>query len=170
MPKKNYVSLPYVPGINHKLKTAFSKAGLEISFKSGRNLQSILTNRNKPKLPKNSCPGCYRVPCICGGSYIGHTKKRANTRFGEHEKAIFIGNTADSALSEHSIINCPEEVDWENASTISTEPHYFKRCVREALEIQKEKVGPRKDKLINREDGQYVTTKTWLGLFDKINK
>ena len=53
---------------------------------------------------------------------------------------------------------------------ICTEPRYFKRCVREALEIQKEEVGPRKDKLINREAGQYVTTKTWLSLLEQISK
>ena len=53
---------------------------------------------------------------------------------------------------------------------ISTEPRYFNRCVREALEIQKEEVGPRKDKLINREAGQYVTTKTWLSLLEQISK
>ena len=52
---------------------------------------------------------------------------------------------------------------------ISTEPRYFKRCIREALEIQKEEIGPRKDKIINREAGQYVTTKTWLSLLEKIS-
>ena len=106
---------------------------------------------------------------MCGGHYLGQTKKRTNTRFGEHGKAIFNGNASDSALSAHAI-ECPYEVDWENASTISTEPSYFKRCVREALEIQKEEIGPRKDKIINREAGLYVTTKTWLNLLEKIEK
>ena len=163
------VSLPYISTISHKLKNAFSKAGLKTVFKSGTNLQSLLTNRNKPKLPRNSCPGCYRVPCLCGGHYVGQTKKRTNARLLEHEKAIFLGNIKDSALSEHSV-NCPHEVDWENAATIATEPRYFRRCVREALEIQKEEIGPRKEKIINREAGLYVTTNTWLSLFEKVNK
>ena len=165
-----FISLPFVPGISKQLKKVFSQAGLRVAFKSGRNLQSILSNRNKPKLPPNSCPGCYRIPCLCGGHYIGETKKRANVRFKEHEKAIFKGQKADSALSEHAVDNCSMGIDWENASMISTEPRYFKRCVRESLEIQREKIGHRKDKIINREAGKYVTTTTWLSLFEKINK
>ena len=152
------------------MKKVYLNAGIDLISKSGRNLQGLLTNRNKPKLPRNSCPGCYSVPCGCGGNYIGQTKKRTNTRFKEHEKAIFLGNSGDSALSEHAIHKCSDEVDWGNASMISTEPRYFKRCVREALEIQKEKVGPRKEKLINREAGLYVTTNTWLTLLQKISK
>ena len=162
-----FVSLPYIPGVSQKLKAEFSKAGLNTVFKSGTNLQTILTSRNKPTLPTNSYPGCYRVPCNCGGYYTGQTKKKASTRFEEHKKAIFTGNAKDSALSEHAI-QCPNDVDWDNASTLSTEPFYFKRCVREALEIQKEKVGPRGDKIINRDEGLYVTTKSWLSLLQKI--
>ena len=131
-------------------------------------MQTLLTNRNKPKLPKNSCPGCYRVPCKCGGNYIGQTKKQKVSRFNEHEKAIFQGNTADSALSEHSI-NCTHDIDWENASTISNDTNYQQRCVREALEIQKENIGPNKEKLINREAGLYVTSSAWLTLLNKLN-
>jgi len=165
-----FVSLPYIPGVSGKLKRIFMNAGLKVVFKSGRNLESILSHRNKPKLPYNSCPGCYRVPCLCGGHYIGQTKKRVNVRFREHEKAIFQGIAHDSALSDHSIQNCSQTVDWEKASMISTEPRYFKRCIREALEIQKEKVGKRKDKVINREAGLYVTSNTWLNLLEKISK
>ena len=165
-----FVSLPYVPGISGKLKKVFSDAGFKLVFKSGRNLESILSNRNKPKLPPNSCPGCYRIPCNCGGHYLGQTKKRAVTRFVEHKKAIFHGYTDDSALSEHAIDRCSEDIDWSNAKMISTEPQYFKRCVRESLKIQKEKLSVRKEKIINREDGLYVTTNTWLTLLQDVSK
>ena len=165
-----FVSLPYIPGISGKLKKVFSDVGFNVAFKSGRNLESMFTSRNKPKLPRNSYPGCYKVPCFCGGNYIGHTKKKGYSRFGEHEKAIYSGHTADSALSEHAINKCSKDIDWENASMINTEPRYFKRCIREALEIQKEQVGSRKEKLINREEGLYVTTSTWKNLLQKIAK
>ena len=167
--KNMFVSLPYVPGIDKKLKKVFSKAGLNVVYKSGRNLESVLSNRNKPKLSPNSCPGCYRIPCHCGANYIGETKKRAVTRFEEHEKAIFKGLTSDSALSEHALKSCDKGIDWENSSTICTEPRYFKRCIREALEIQREESNPKRDTIINRESGKYVTTRTWLNIFDKIN-
>ena len=65
-------------------------------FKSGRNLSSMLTSRNKPKLPPNSLPGVYRIPCKCCGRYVGHTGKQISTRDTEHQKAVFIGNTRKS--------------------------------------------------------------------------
>ena len=60
--------------------------------------------------------------------------------------------------------------DWDNAKSIATEPQYFKRCIREALEIQRERVGPRKDTIINRENEKYVTIQIWLELFEKISQ
>ena len=167
--KTKYVSLPFIPVLSYKLKRAFSKAGYKTMFKSGKNLQSILTSRNKPKLPPNSYPGTYRIPCSCDSRYIGMSGKKNLTRFGEHEKAIFNGKWKDSALADHTR-TCTGNIDWDKASTISTEPHYFQRCVREALEIQKEQVGPRGNKIINKENGQYVTTNTWINLLKKINK
>ena len=144
-----YVSLPFIPHLNNKLKTAFQKVGYKTMFKSGRNLEAILTSRNKAKLPKNSYPGVYRISCSCDGDYIGQSKKQNRTRVQEHQKAIFKEKWKDSALAEHTK-DCTSLVNWENASTISNESHYFKRCVREALEIQKEKVGPNGDKIINK--------------------
>ena len=61
-------------------------------------------------------------------------------------------------------------MEWEDVTTVSTEPHYFQRCIREALEIQREEIGPNGDKIINKEKGQYVTTNTWLPILNKVNK
>ena len=56
---KKTVKLPWIPGISLKLRKAFRKAGYRVVFKSNANLQTILTARNKPKLPPNSFPGVY---------------------------------------------------------------------------------------------------------------
>ena len=97
---KTFVSLPYVPDLSKKLRNVFEKAGFITMFKSGRNLTSILTSRNKPKLPPNSYPGVYKVPCKCTGNYIGHTGKQVQTRGNEHKKAVFLGHWDESGLSE----------------------------------------------------------------------
>ena len=165
--EKKFVSLPFVSTISKKLKTVFRKAGFTTRFKSGRNLSSILTSRNKQQLPPNSYPGVYRVPCKCKGRYIGHTGKQTQTRGTQHEKAVFKGNYKDSALSEHTN-TCQAGIDWENFVTISTEPHYYKRAVREALEIQREEVNDSTNSIINQEAGQYVTTDTWRPILKKI--
>ena len=80
----------------------------------------------------------------------------------------FKGNTKDDAIAEHAdICNC--ELDWERTKTIAVEPIWFRRKVREALEIRRLKTGPEQQKGLNRDLGDYVTTRTWSTLFDKIN-
>ena len=85
----------------------------------------------------------------------------------EHDKAIYLHNWNDSALSEHTKV-CNEGVNWDNFQTMSTQPDYFKRSVMEALEIQREEVCNVDHPLINDRAGQYVTTNVWKPLFAKI--
>ena len=164
---KKFVSLPFVKGVSNKLRKVFQKAGFTTMFKSGRNLSSMLTSRNKPKLPPNSLPGVYRIPCKCCGRYVGHTGKQISTRDTEHQKAVFNGNTKKSALAVHTE-TCQQEVDWGNVCTLSVQPFYYRRAVMEALEIQREEVCNSQHKIINPQAGQYVTTNSWKPLLKRI--
>ena len=58
---------------------------------------------------------------------------------------------------------------WDNVKTLSVEPVWFRRKVREALEIRRLGTGPSKPKGLNRDNGDYVTTNDWQTVFDKIN-
>ena len=172
-PKKNkdpdthYTSLPWIPNLSTKLQKVFRNAGCKVSFKSPRNLESILTNKNKPQLPPNSQPGVYFVPTGCASGYTGESKKQIRTRNLEHEKAVFKGDTKD-AIAEHKE-NCDCDIDWTAVKTLAVEPMWFKRKVREALEIRRLKTGPNEPKGLNRDLGDYVTTDSWSTLFNKIN-
>ena len=64
--KKQTITLPWIPGLSSKLKKIYRKAGFKVVFKSSLNIQRILTSKNKSKLPKNSFPGAYKIPCSCG--------------------------------------------------------------------------------------------------------
>ena len=163
-----YTSLPWIPGLSQKLKKSFKKFGCEISFKSPRNLNSILTNKNKPQLPPNSQPGVYFIPTGCKKGYTGETKKRIRIRDTEHEKAVFKGDVEADALAEHSQ-TCDCDINWEHTKTIAIEPVFFRRKVREALEIRRLKTGPNDTNGLNRDYGDYVTTNTWQPLLEKIN-
>ena len=166
-PPKKFVSLPFIPNLGNKLKNVFLKAGFTVMFKSGRNLSSILTSRNKSKLPKNSYPGVYKAPCKCRSNYIGHTGKKVLSRGTEHEKSVFSGNWDHSALARHCK-DCQEGIDWERFCTISTQPYYYRRAIMEALQIQREEVCNSEHKIINDRSGLYVTTDTWKPLFKRI--
>ena len=159
--------MPWIPGVSNKLKKVFKKAGCELSFKSPRNLTSILTTRNKPKLPPNSQPGVYFISTECKKGYTGETKKRVSTRNIEHEKAVFKGDTED-ALAEHSQ-GCDCHIKWEDTKTLAIEPVWFRRKVRESLEIRRLKTGPNEQNGLNKDNGDYVTTSVWNSLFNQIN-
>ena len=118
-------------------------------------------------MPPNSQPGVYFVPTGCQSGYTGETKKRISTRNTEHEKAVFTGYTKDAIAEHKESCDCP--MDWEKTKTIAVEPIFFRRKVREALEIRRLKCGPENTKGLNRDLGDYVTTNTWSTLFDKVN-
>ena len=72
----NLKKLPWIPNISPKIKREFKKIGKDIAFTSGKNLQQILCQKNKPKLLPNSQPGVYQLDCLCNGKYIGLSKKK----------------------------------------------------------------------------------------------
>ena len=163
-----YTSLPWIPHLSQKLKRAFKQADCTVSFKSPRNLESILTSKNKPRLPSNSQAGVYFVPTGCGSGYTGETKKQIRTRNTEHEEAVFKGNKNGDAIAEHAA-SCNCEIHWNKTKTVAVEPVWFKRKVRESLEIRRLKTGPHESRGLNRDLGDYVTTNSWSSLLDKIN-
>ena len=55
-----------VPNISPKIKREFKKIGKDIAFTSGKNLQQILCQKNKPKLLPNSQPGVYQIARAIG--------------------------------------------------------------------------------------------------------
>ena len=80
---------------------------------------------------------------------------------------VFIGDK-DDALAEHSE-SCNCTIDWGKTKMIAVESEFFRRKVREALEIRRLKCGPSNTKGLNRDLGDYVTTNTWENLFTKVN-
>ena len=44
---------------------------------------------------------------------------------------------------------------------LKSESNYFKRSIREALEIKCKKTGPNQTKGLNRDIGKYVTSNAW---------
>ena len=116
-----YTSLPWIPGLSQKLQRVFKNAGCKVSFKSPRNLESILTSRNKPKLPPNSQPGVYFVPTGCASGYTRESKRQIRTRNLEHERAVFKGDTKGDAIAEHKD-SCECQMNWDAVKTLAVEP------------------------------------------------
>ena len=152
----NIVKLPWIPVVGPKLRKIFRKNGFNVVFTSQSSLANILCN-NKCPFPPNSTAGVYQVDCKCGAEYIGETKKRICTRVSEHRKAAENENWKSSGLTEHCK-DCNDGVLWSEAKTICCESDYWRRKVREGLEIMK--CQPTLNK-----DGGLGVSDSWKALF-----
>ena len=121
------------------------------------------------KLPPNSNPGIYKIPCPCGvPPYVGKTKLRTCKRLGQHQEYIHKEQWERSGAAQHAK-TCPAGPDFGNATMLKTENRHFERSVREALEIQRHRSAP-KFGGINQDEGQYVKTSFWMPFMDNITK
>ena len=80
------------------------------------------------------------------------------------------GNWEPSGATEHTK-ECHEQFNWIYPRTIAIMSNMYKRKVREDLEINRLKTlnETRKTfKILNRDNGDYVTTNSWKQLFGKI--
>ena len=64
------------------------EASYRTVFKSSANLKTLLTSKNKSKLPKLDHPGVYMIDCNCRKKYVGETKLKIATRMEQHQKSI----------------------------------------------------------------------------------
>ena len=167
---KNPKKLPWIPNISPKIKCEFKKIGNNISFTSGKNLQQILSQKNKPKLLPNSQPGVYQSDCSCNGKCIGESKKRVLTRCIEHQQDSISGKWESSGAAERTK-ECHGQFNWLHLKAIRISPYMCKRKICEALEINKLKTINEKDKtftVLNKDNDHYVTTNSWKPLFMKM--
>ena len=84
------------------------------------------------------------------------------TRLKKHSADIIHNRTKKSALAEHSH-NTSHHICMEKASLIAKEDHYYKRRVREALEIEK------MDKTLSKDDGLKLS-ELWKPTINQIKR
>ena len=164
--KKQTITVPWTPKIGPKIKKEIQKFGFRVAFKTGPNLNSILC-KNKDKLMPNSYPGVYELKCSCGSAYNGETKKKVITRSIEHQQGSIKGNWTSSGATEHTkeYHGC---FDWLHPKTLSIKNSYYDRKVRESLEIDMAVVKYGQEKVLNRDNGNFVKTNAWKPLFRKM--
>ena len=163
------VTLPLIPGVLPSLKKAFWKASVKVAFKAGANLQTILSKKNRVKLPPNSNPGVYKIHCPCGiPPYVGKTKLKTCTRLGQHQHYISKEQWEKSGAAQYAK-TCPVGPDFANGTMLKTENRHFERSVGESLDIQRRRSKPKFGRM-NQDDGQYVKTSFWMPFMDTITK
>ena len=160
------IMLPWIPKITPRLKRVYKKVGYDVAFKFGKDLGSILSLKNKAKLPKKSYPGVYQIPCSCGITpYCGQTKKRIDTRLGENWTKVDKEEVENTLHSK----NCPGEIQFDVASTVAVIHNEFTRKVRETMETRKHDCHHSLGGM-NRDKGPYVTATFCIPLMKYLKK
>jgi hypothetical protein len=107
--------------------------------------------------------GVYKVECSCKKCYIGEIKIFFQVRIKEHGDDISRERIGASTLAEHSN-DTKHHMCLKDTKILAKENHYFKRRIREAIEIIKH------GNNLNR-DGGLEINENWLPLIhNKSNK
>ena len=132
-------------------------------------MKTILTSKNKSRLPDHSYPGVYKIPCEKHpkNPYIGETKLQIRTRNDQHQGYVEKEQWENSGAAAHS--RTCDGIQWNDITTLKVENKRFDRKVRETLEIQFHNCGPDKGGM-NIDNGSYVKTKFWTPFFTCLRK
>ena len=95
------------------------------------------------------------------------TKKKIISRSIEHHQESIKGNWRSSGAIKHTK-ECHGYFDWLHPENLSMKNRYYDRKVRESLEIYMAVVRYGQEKVLNRDNGNFVKTNAWKPLFRKM--
>ena len=119
-----------------------------MAFAPSKSLRTIFDKAKDPTDPKNH-KVVYRIPCPCGEAYIGENGRSIVIRLKEHRAYLRYKRIKNSSITEHSH-NTKHRIFLQNPNILVIVTNYYKRKVREAVEIGK------CGKKFNRDDGLKV--------------
>ena len=103
----------------------------------------------------------YKIVCSCGAPYKGETGRSFRTRFCEHSADIRYDRVHKSTLAEHSS-STKHHICLESAQILAKEDNFFKRKLKEAIEISYHSIN------LNRDDGWSISP-SWQPLLSMLN-
>ena len=139
--KKPRAGMPYIRGTSEVLQRTFRKYGANIYHKPYNTIRQQVT-RVKDRTDKmKKCGIIYHIKCdSCEGDYVGETARQLDIRLKEHM------SRSSSAIYEH----CEGEghkIRPENTKVLMSEDNFWKRKVKEAIEIRQRRPS------LNRDEG-----------------
>ncbi|XP_074026482.1 uncharacterized protein [Leptinotarsa decemlineata] len=130
-PSQPVLALPYIRGLSERIKRIGSKYNIRTCFRSGNTIRSSLTKTRPPNADCDSKNCIYLIPCECGKSYIGETKRPSNVRTAEHKKHTQRGETSKSGIADH-VWTHQHNIEWSQAEISHREEHWFRIKFKEA--------------------------------------
>jgi hypothetical protein len=108
------VVLPFSNLTSGKLGNVLKHQGLNVCYNSRGNLKELIGGVKKGR-PRRERSGIYLIRCKkCKKLYYGQTKRRLESREGEHDRAIRLKQPEKSAVADHCLKcrhqKCPAEL------------------------------------------------------------
>ena len=142
--------LPYVKGLSESIKNVGKKHGIQIYFRGGNTIKSLLmTPKDKDHITKKSGI-IYRFKCKrvdCEDEYIGESSRTFGERYKEHLKA-------PSPIYDHHTTR-GHETSLENFSIVGREDQNLTRAIKEAIYIRENNPS------LNKNIGKYHLPHIW---------
>ena len=126
-------------GITESLQRLFRSHGISTHVKPQNTIRSLLVAPKDKADKKDKCGTVYHVSCKdCTSSYVGESARPLKVRLNEHEKP-------SSPVGEHSAAP-GHDIDWDGVKVLDKEDNWFKRGVKEAIQIRRTGSDLNKDK------------------------
>jgi hypothetical protein len=87
---------------------------------------------NTDTLDRSQC--IYRIPCECGGEYIGDTSRPLNVMIREHKCNLGEGHFDKSKLASHAVEK-GHTINWTNTTMLHFEANSIHRKYKETARI-----------------------------------
>ena len=123
--------------------------------------------KNKDTLIPNSYRGVHELKYSCSSVHNGETKNEIISKSTENQQESIKGKWSSSGATEHAK-GCQDYFDWLHSNTLSIKNRYYDRKVRQLLEIDMAVVRYWEDKVLNRDNGNFVKINAWKTLFRKM--
>ena len=151
--------VPYHQSLSERVKKACNKSGVQVHFKGGQTIKSLLmAPKNKDPIT-NKSGIIYRLKCSengCEEEYIGESARTFAEGFKEHQKA-------PSPIFDHCNIS-GHNININNFTIVGREDQNLTRAIKEALFIRVN------DLSLNRNISKYHLPHIWDEVLHKTSE
>jgi hypothetical protein len=119
------VYIPYVKGVSQKFKRIGNLYNIRTIFKTKHKFMSSLMKTRQERHPQQTAGCVYSIPCECGRSYIGETRRPLAVRLREHKHNLKEGLLETSKLGPHAYEE-GRRVGWDETRILEIESNI--RC------------------------------------------
>jgi len=135
-PERKMIVFPYIRNISERINSTINKKEYMIGYRILNKLTGFIKRHKNSNCIENNNNAVYKIFCNdCNASYVGQTKRKIQTRIGEHVRNMGVDESRHSVITKH-IIELNHSFDWKNTKILDIEPNYYKRLISEMIYIK----------------------------------